>query len=286
MAFHCDEPGSDGNRACTCEIQQFAPIQIAGIGFVCISAGDAQCEPGSLSCAGGSVADVTIVADGKIGTCTDNVDCASQCDSYCAGKNMHQIQSGCTGYCAGGDRDDMPCDCDLIPAQGCPADGLDCPDGQCNGPDPATAGTCQCQCVDTTSGEPGGPGTITCNLPTGIVVEKQAPCGDGDIAINVGSPCLPLTSAKISSVILNANNLTTAFPSACVGGANDGKKCSSAGNCPDGTCEAAPTVLTGVPEECSGLMTGKATSLQLRGAVNFFGSSLGDLISAQFTNCE
>ncbi len=149
LAFHCDEPGSDGNRACTCEIQQFAPIQIAGIGFVCISAGDAQCEPGFLNCDGGSAADVTIVADGKIGTCTDNVDCASQCDSYCAGKSMHQIQSGCTGYCAGGERDDMPCDCDLIPAQGCPADGLDCPDGQCNGPDPATAGTCQCQCVDT-----------------------------------------------------------------------------------------------------------------------------------------
>ena len=33
-------------------------------------------------------------------------------------------------------------------------------------------------------------------------------------------------------------------------------------------------------------MTGTATSLRLRGAVNFFGSALSDLISAQLSNCQ
>ncbi len=286
LAFHCGEPGSDGNRPCTCEIQRFAPIQIPGIGFVCISPGDSACEPGFLDCDGGSAADVTVVADGNIGACTDNTDCASQCDDYCSGNGTQAIQSGCTGYCAGGDRDNMACDCDSIPPTpppGCPAGGMDCPGGQCNGPDPVTAGTCQCQCVDTTSGEPGGPGTIRCNLPTDIVIENQSPCGDGDVAINIGSPCIPLTSGTTSTVILNANGRKTAFPSHCAGG---GRACSSSSVCPDGTCEATPTVLTGSPEECLGLMTGTATSLQLRGAVNFFGSVLGDLIIAQFNNCQ
>jgi hypothetical protein len=286
VSFHCGEPGSDGNRDCSCTINEFAPIQISGIGFLCISPGDIQCDTGFLDCDGGSPADLSVVADGNIGTCTDGTDCTAQCDAYCSASETRAIFAGCTGYCTGGERDNMPCDCDTIPAPGCPADGLDCPGGQCNGPDPATAGTCQCQCIDAPIGEPSGPGAMTCNLPTNLVVEEQAPCGDGDVMINVGSSCLPLTTATASSVILNANSGTTAFPAACMGGSNAGNSCRSPAECPDGSCEPAPTVVTGAPEDCASLMTGHATSQQMRGVANFFGSALGDLVSVTITKCE
>ncbi len=231
-----DADPATGQAPCTCEVVQFEPLFIGGIGFVCITP-FAGCEQGVIDCDGGSNISVELYSDHNIGECTGNEDCKAQCQTYCQGlgKVPTLRQRGCEGFCDGGDRDGLPCNCDSAAGttcgkkcsggtvftcssdDDCPAGETcvpnvgECPNGSCNGPDNVGFGNiCECQCVDTAVGPPTGTGGLRCNLGVNLIVERPTldPCiGDPNARlITVGSSCVPMTTDTANTVLHNANN--------------------------------------------------------------------------------
>jgi hypothetical protein len=250
----CGAPQADGSRECSCNIQQIDPIGIPSIGTVCITKSQQACAPGKLACNGGDPLGITLNANGNIGACTGNTDCTAQCDTFCAAQGLGvQATSGCTGFCSAGAMGSCNLDADCLVEPNA---------GACNGPDPvgAHAGICQCQCVDGAAGAAARPGELQCNLASNLVVETAAPCGDGDVTINVGSTCVALTTATASTLITNANFSSVMVPTT-------------------GALSNTGQVVT-----CDALRN-SADGMNIRGVVDFFGSALGDLVSGLFTNC-
>ena len=285
---------ADGRAECTCEVRELNPIQIPGIGFVCISPSTKPCDPGVIDCTGGDVLGANTVASGNIGTCDSNTACTASCETHCAAQNMVVLPPGrCVGFCDAGARDGQSCNCDTeLPGR---CTGLDCPGGACNGPDNAQshAGICQCQCIDRAAGTEKRPGELQCNLPTTLVVERLAPCGDGDILINVGSACALLSTGSATSVVTQANfNPSGVVPYGPCKNAQGTPLpdafCNSPTDCTDPAfpvCGAGPVTTNGAPLQCSALAT-SASGLKLRGMLNFFGSTLGDLVSELYVDCQ
>lgn len=345
----------DGQGAVSCNIIEFNPISLVGIGFVCISApeiapciGDCNndgmvdvgelvtstnvalglqdpgvcplldpsgdgvaiddvvgavgsaiegcpgnpCPDGIVNCPnlGGSATPigVDLISDRVIGECTSNEDCQNQCAAYCdeLGKVPTDSGFGCEGFCDGGERDGEACVCDAAGsgAGSCATnpDLPDCPGGSCNGADGVAFGNvCECQCVDTSVGDPPAEGAFSCSLGSSIIVERAAPCGDGDILITVGTRCIPLTTASAETVLLSANGLICSGSQAI---------CSTDEDCPEGeTCGTGmigPDMATGNPGTCEGIASGSFSGVGLRGYVNFFGSTIGDLVTKNSVDCQ
>ncbi|MDX2170303.1 MAG: hypothetical protein SF182_24740 [Deltaproteobacteria bacterium] len=245
----------NGNSVTTCDVEQINPINIPSIGYVCVQPASG-CANGVQDCNGGTALGVDLRANGNVGACasptTGNADCAATCASFCAGTGRTYRSSGCTARCSESERvcvnDD---DCSSVD------------EGACNGPDPvdtAQRNICQCQCINTRAGAPGGAGELQCDLGAIINLENGPPCGDGDIKVAIGRTCLPLTTATATTQINNANFSANSVPS-------------------------SPASNTGTKLSCSAL-NADASGLKLRGAANFFGSTLGDLAVELFADCQ
>jgi len=193
-----------------------------------------------------------------VNTCTSNAQCVTQCDAHCAGLGAGyvQFQSSCTGYCSG------------TTPEACTTE-TDCqtpPNGACNGPDPVGSNNniCQCTCIDDASHGASDPGDLQCNLGSDLVVETGAPCNGTDVLIPVGQTCIPVTTQRASALITDAN---------FIGGAK-------VPNPPQVNDQV------GLPIACATLDTSTTTGLRGIGAVNFFGSALGDLAVGLKATCN
>jgi hypothetical protein len=249
-----------GDDLATCSIVMLNPVNIPAIGFVCISPasgcplGARHCGPGA-----GPALGVDVPSDGNVGACTGNSACSTACDAHCAGlgAGYAQLSSACTGYCSG------------TTPEACTND-TDCaapPNGACNGPDslaPANRDLCQCTCISDTAHGPSDPGDLQCNLGSDLVVETGAPCNGTDVLIPVGQTCIPVTSQRATSLISDANFTPGSF------------------------VPNPPNVndLSGLPLACATFDTSTTTGFRGVGAVNFFGSALGDLAVGIQATCQ
>jgi len=245
---------SGGSGPTNCTINSLAPVNIAGIGFVCISAG-APCPNGSRDCDGGDALGVSVNSDSMLGTCTDNADCQTQCETHC-GDAAHTFQAACTGFCSEGTQAACTTDAQCSPSN-----------GACNGPDPvqpSQQNICQCTCIDVAAHGPSQAGDMQCRLSANLVVENAAPCNGTDIKINVGQSCIPVSTERADSTIINANFT------------------------PGAMLPNPPNVndLLGNRLSCSTLDSSTTTGFTGVGAVNFFGSALGDIAAGLKATCQ
>ncbi len=246
---------ASGEASSSCEIGTLAPVNIPSIGFVCITQALEPCAPAKIDCDGGSPLDIEVRSDGNVGTCTGDAACETLCDTHCDSIGAVQQSSGCTGYCSEGTG--LACLND--------AECLASNSGACNGPDPVgnNFDICQCQCVNGAVGAPARPGDFQCNLGSVLVVENQPPCDGTDIRINVGTTCVALTTGTATTLITDANfQPGTTVPKS-----------------------GEPAGGQGTPVTCANYEAGDLTGLKIRGAVNFFGSALGDIASTLAVDC-
>ncbi|MEO8605877.1 MAG: DNRLRE domain-containing protein [bacterium] len=242
-----------GSGPANCGIVNLAPVNIAGIGFVCISPGG-PCPLGARDCDGGDPLGVTMTSDGDIGACTGNADCQTQCETVC-GDAAHTFQAACTGFCSEGTQLACTMDSDCAPSN-----------GACNGPDPVAAmqaNICQCTCIDTAAHGPSQAGDLQCRLSANLVVENAAPCNGTDVKINVGQTCLPVSTERANASIIDANFT------------------------PGAMLPNPPNVndQTGSRLSCPALDSG-TTGLLGVGVVNFYGSALGDISTGLKVTCQ
>lgn len=259
ISVDCGSLQADGTAECSCGVVDFDPVSVPGIGFACISPATAPCASGAVACNGGGNLGVDIRGDhDKTLTCTGNPDCASKCASKCGGSDS-VLLSGCEGFCSLGSQQACTLDANCLPN-----------DGACSGKDGVPLGNaCECTCVDSNVGPPSGAGGLQCQLAFNLVVEAATAnppnCdGQGDSPlINVGDTCAPLTTENVAALLNNAEGTVGAtIPST-------------------GTFTA-----DGVPTTCAALGGGNLSGLQLRGATVFYGSTIGDLVTALLIDCE
>lgn len=249
----CAVPGNAATGECTCTVGSIEPISIPSIGFVCVSPSTEPCPSAAVECNGGAPLGLEVRSSGNIGSCSGNDACAAQCEAFCAPRVASL--SGCTGYCSL--TNDVECskDTDCLPDN-----------GACNGPDPVGSNfdICQCSCTDAAAGDAARPGEMQCNMGAALAVEAAAPCDGTDITINLGSACLPLTTASVSTLITNANfNAALTVPRS-----------------------GTPASSTGTPVECSALTSDNLSGFKAGGAINLFGSTLGDLAVLLSADCQ
>jgi hypothetical protein len=238
--------GSEGTNDASCHLRSLDPVNLAGVGFVCVSPATG-CPVGSVDCAGGSSKGVSLNAQRTIGACTNNDNCDSLCDASCAGT---VIQSACEGFCTG----DSPAN------QACTTDADCLGNGACAGQDGVPNGNiCECQCLaslpDSTP-----PGGLRCSLGTSLVVEIAAPCDGSDVLITVGSACFPLTTTSAFGIINNAN-------------ANQGST-------------LGPFVGNGATNSCFEQDGNDTSGMNLVGSYAFFASTIGDILTGAELICE
>jgi hypothetical protein len=282
--------GANGPYA-SCSIQSLNPVNIIGIGFVCISPGS-TCPVGTRYCGPGGAGTgpwlgIDSQSDGIAGgPCSANTTCATTCASAAqCGSVSNTLTAACTGYCTGTTPVNMACSSD----NQC----LLATNGSCNGGDPVNnppnslPNICQCSCIDTSAHGPSDPGDFQCNLGSNIVVETGSPCDGTDILVSVGNTCIPFTSERATGLITQSN---INAGKTCTGGFCDNSPttaCTSAADCPDSVVPVPPNVndQTGVPLACATVDMSTTTGIVGVGAVNFFGSALGDLSVALRSQC-
>lgn len=250
----CAVPEGGSTGECSCAVAAIDPIRIPGVGTVCIAPSVEPCPAAQVECAGGDPLGVELRSNGNVGACTGNDACAALCDTACAGGGATRSISGCTGYCSLSDDINCQNDAECLPDN-----------GACNGPDPVggNADICQCTCIDRSAGDAGRNGELQCNLGVILTVERNAPCDGGDVIIDLGTSCIAQTTATASTLMTNANFNMTTVPGSGV-----------------------PAMSSGAPIECAALTAGDLTGLKVRGAVNFFGSALGDLATVFAADCQ
>lgn len=254
LAVSCGAPAVDRTAACTCALAFLEPVRVAGIGLVCVDPAPG-CPAGRVDCDGGRSLDLDLVADSTSGSCTGNAACETICRSECAADGKSVSFAGCTGFCSGGPNEGASC-----------AVENDCPGAFCNGQDPVAAGdrgVCQCQCLDLDTGAPSPPGQLQCQFGIALRVELAAPCDGSDVLIDVGSTCVPGTTGRASTLIVNANQVRGLTLPA-----------------------AGPATVNGHAIPCEQLREVGATEMTLVGGASFFGSALGDLAITVESNCR
>jgi hypothetical protein len=245
--------GSFGEHSASCNIRELDPLNVAGVGFVCLSSAQG-CPAGSVDCAGGNPRGMAFSGTRNIGACNSNNQCENQCQALCASSGASALSTGvgCEGFCSGDNPPNQPCTTDAE----CAASG----NGSCNGQDGAPLGNvCNCQCVATNLSPGSPPGTVQCNLGADLVVEIAAPCDGQDVLITVGSTCIPMTTANSVGVLQNANNA--------------------------GNLLAVPS-RQGSAKSCLDMDAYEVSGLSIGGHVAFFGSTIGDILSQVNVECE
>lgn len=257
--FECSEgaastSGLAGDVACSCSVDNFDPLQIPGLGDVCVEP-FAGCPSRPGSCDAGASVDVFTTADRNVGTCTGNDDCANQCDTYCGGLGATPISTTCEDFCLGGENDGDMCLTDA-----------ECPGGSCGGPDVGAEGTiCSCVCTQPGTGDPGPAGSLACSLGVSITVElpPTGECGDTPPSITLSPLCGDLTTGNGTGIMLNAVNM----PEITI--PRDG-----------------PSELTGSPASCTDLASGSLSGATFIGHLGFFGSAVGDIVTENVFVCQ
>jgi hypothetical protein len=263
-----------GGSLGACAIQNFNPIFIIGIGFVCINPSATPCANLTRNCTGSGVdLGIDVRSDGNVGACTGNPDCEAQCVGHCAGlgAGFSVLNGGCTGYCTEGDGNTV-CTADAV------CDSLMPSEGSCNGPDNlpmAQQNICQCSCIKTDAFGDSVAGDVQCNLGSDLTVEMAGPCNGTDTLINVGNTCIPVTTQRAKGRIVDGNFVAMSTVPA------PGTMCVPPGM-PDGShCNDQ----TGAPLACATVDSSDTTGLVGVGAVNFFGSTIGDLTVGLKATC-
>lgn len=261
--------GGAGSRDCSCEFERFDPVEVPGVGFACVTeplddqGNPVVCPAGLQDCGGTLAVNIDSVSEHETGTCSSNADCATKCENYCAALDPPKVRfsSGCESFCQGGDRVDMPCECDSIPAATCnPASTLSCPNSSCEGKDNEADIDCHCQCINQEFGDVGPAGALRCGLPTAIRVESSLPCDGQGVLVRLPPLCAPLTTGMSSTFLNHLNE-----------GASD---------------VAEPGVLEGAEVACSAIDSGNADGMTLVANLTFFDSTVGDIISQLTLKCQ
>ena len=243
-----------------CAIQSINPIDVFGLGWLCITPGTQTCETGTRFCGvgAGPALGVAVDSDGNVGACLTEAACETTCATACSGAE-NVVVAGCTGHCSGGTE------------QACTNDS-DCEtvaNGNCNGPEPVgTADVCQCTCADRAAYGPSAAGDYQCDVSARIVIEASpgvgAPCDGTEVLVDVGDVCIPFSTLRASGLMVEANGGGDTVPTPST--LNDN---------------------TGVAISCGDVEAGNLTGLMGVGAMNFFGSSLGgDLSAALRFTCQ
>lgn len=277
---------NSGSGDCTATLDEFDPVDIPGIGFVCVDPRpDIVCPAGQVQCAGGPGLDYDLLQVHTIGACgvpgdpndtSGNPSCQSMCQQYCQGMDAEMVDFGCTGYCkSGGDpegsKTNLACDCDGPLGGGGACESLNhcAPNGSCNGKDRAAArdrNVCGCQCL-TEGGNASRPGAVNFRVGAQIIVETAPPCGSGAVLLALPGQCIPLTTEISTGALTRANNPTN--PEACPNGL-------PAPGCPQIPAEGK-LERKGVPVTCEDLMQGTASGMNIVGNISFFDSTIGDI---------
>ncbi len=258
--------GGTGKAPCTCGVQSFGPLSIAGIFYACIKpAVSGSCPVGEIDCNGGNLLGLNMQARRNLGSldcqapgidpncCTSNADCLADCTANCGGA-ANTFQAQCEGFCTGGTQ--MACTTD---AQ-CGMAG----EGSCNGPDGVGFGNiCDCTCLNDAVAPAAPSGGLQCQLAFNLTVEpipgNGTACDGGDVTINIGDTCAPLTTQVASGTLANANN----------GG---------------GTLTMPAS--NGTPLACATLAGSTTSTLALRGSAAFYASTIGDILAGLTLNCN
>lgn len=255
FSIACGETAEDGTASCECNLIEFGPVVIPGLGDVCVNSA-AGCAPGVIDCDGGAPLDVDLDADHNIGTCSTNEACQTACDAHCAslGAGYASQSHGCEGWCLGGENDGAEC-----------LNDSDCPGASCPGRDPVTHfNTCNCTCAATGIGDAARAGSLQCNLGTQIDVElpSNGICGD-TATIKLAPVCGNMTTENSRGVIRNAND------------------------------EAGTTIpfrgaesVDGTNVTCEQFQAETIAGLKLVGQLAFYDSALGDIRSRNTFICQ
>ncbi len=251
-----DPSETDGeDLALGCSVRSFQPVEIIGIGEVCVAAADFECPEGRVDCDGNDGNDITVRADHNIGACTGNPNCAELCNARCdsLGDGFFRQASTCEGFCTGGSNDGSACTLDS-----------QCPGGSCGGPDGLADGNiCECVCVEPGTGE-GTVGGLSCALGLALTVELDGSgiCGDVPPSITLPPLCGELTTG---TSVASLDNLA---------------------NMPGLTLELGP--ITGVARSCEDLLASppSLSGTTLVGHLAFFGSAIGDILIENTFVCE
>ncbi len=254
IGIECEDAGDD--LSCACAVESFAPLNIPGIGDVCIEP-SSSCPVRQADCDGDDGLDAVLLGDRNIGACTSLSDCESSCDAYCSslGGGFFRQTAICEDFCLGGTSDGASCTVDS-----------DCPDGSCGGPNGGSDGAiCECSCVELGSGA-AVTGGLSCSLGLSITIEldEDGLCGNVPPGVTLLPICGELTTATASGLLTNAGNSVGAtIP-------------------PSGS----PSLLTGVAGSCDDVRDGSVGGVSLVGHMGFYGSAIGDLLTESVFVCE
>ena len=259
--IECDPLSEDvnGKRDCQCNLRQFDPVAIPGVGNACIEP-FAPCPDGEMECDGGNSLNVEIESNHEIGLCTSNADCAGQCATFCAGTGKSVYISGCESFCQGGVNADLPCQCDTLGTATCaPASTLACPGSSCEGKDNEVDNDCHCSCVDAAVGPPSAAGQLACNLGVAIRVESSLPCDNVGVVVRLAPQCAPFTTGVAENTIFSLNETGATY---------------------------GPFTETGVDGSCATLDTSVTAPMELVTVLGFYDSTVGDIASRLRVDCQ
>jgi len=251
LTIACGTTDGDATASCSCALAAPINFVLPAIGDVCINPAPG-CAPGQIDCNGGTALDLQYAADHAIGPCTGNADCASACDTHCAGLGaaFSRTASSCEGFCQGGTNDGAACAADS-----------DCPGGECAG---AHGAICNCACTGRDLGAPAGAGDATCNLGMQVDVElpSDGDCNDAD-AYAMPPVCTAMTTTTAVGQLANANNMPAATLPA-----------------------GPPSTLNGAGIDCYALATSNTSGLSLVGHFSWLDTTLGDLFTDATLTCN
>lgn len=258
-----------GSRDCECTFRRFDAVDIPGVGFACVTeplddlGQPVPCPAGTQDCDGGAAVNIDMIANHEVGTCSTNAECATKCDTFCAGLDPVKVRfsSGCERQCQGGARLDMPCDCDTLGTTTCPGSATtDCPGSSCEGGDNEADVDCHCQCIEENFGEPNVAGALRCRLPTSIRVESSFPCDGNGVVVRLPPLCAPLTTGTGVVVVERYNEQATTV--------------------------LEPDALQGASVSCPAVDSGDIAGMTMVGNLTFFDSTVGDIISQLTLKCQ
>jgi hypothetical protein len=266
LDIDCGVPNPiDGIAPCECRISWSDPIDLSVIGVACIMDDPSiDCAGGQVDCDGGTPLSKTFENTHNLGWCglyddpnadpssfTGPSECEAMCRDHCAalpGK-YKMFRSGCEGYCFTGPDTGQMC-----------TFNVECTDGACWGLEAqGHRNHCGCECLEL-GGAPSGPGAVECEIPLYVVVENEAPCGDGGPVIFMESTnCVPFTTEVLSATIFDADE----------GGGTIG-----------------PIVTTGSHVSCEQMAQGDVEGFQIVGNNLNFDTGFGDLSIAITVLCQ
>jgi hypothetical protein len=108
-------------------------------------------------------------------------------------------------------------------------------------------------------GIPSRPGALQCNVRAGLSIETAPPCDGNDVSITTIQQCVPFTTERTTSEVLQAN-----FKTGTIG----------------------PLSNLGTPTPCAALAADVTTDLEVVATMSFIDTMLGDLMVQFRIGCQ